>query len=422
LIANLRRLPLRTFPEALEPDFRAYYQARSVPFVRAAALLAAAIYLVFLFWDLVVDPEVIPFSLRVRASVSLILVGHFACTFHPWFRRRIQLVSGTGCVTAGVGIVLIIDHIKGGLTLGLAGVLLPLMFNFGFVRLLFWPSVLSGLMIIAAYNVAALLSPLPVSLIVANNFFLVSAVIAGASITYLFEKLFRAEFLADRELARERVRGDLLIENMLPAHVAARLKAGETMIAESHPEATVLFADIVGFTELTKTLAPARVVELLNDIFTIIDGLTEKHGLDKIKTMGDSYMAAAGIATAAQDSAAAVAAFALDMVEGVSAYGRQHRYPLTLRVGIHTGEVVSGVIGLKKFSYDLWGETVNLASRLESQSGAGQIQVSEATYQRLRGRYRFTPRGLVKLRGIGEIPAYFLVERNVPLGNRRLTG
>jgi adenylate cyclase len=415
------RFPLRAFPDALELDFQKYYRARSLPLVRAAILLGMGLYIAFLFWDLVVDPAIFPFSLRVRATVALLLGIAFSCTFLPWFKERIQLTVGTATVVAGIGVVLIIDNIGNGLMLGLAGVMLVLMFNFGFVRLLFRPSMLCALLIIAAYDAAAILSPLPASLIIANNFFLVSAIIAGGYITFLFEKLFRAQYLADRDLASERLRGDLLIQNMLPRHIAARLKAGETMVAESHSEVTVIFADLVGFTNLTKTLAPTRMLELLNGIFSIIDGLVEKHGLDKIKTMGDAYMAVGGIAKPAQSSVDAVAEFALDVIEEVSAYGRERGYPLTLRVGIHTGEVISGVIGLKKFSYDLWGETVNLASRLEAQSEAGQIQVSEATYRRLRSRYCFKPRGPINVRGIGEISTFFLVGRDLPVTGRSHT-
>jgi adenylate cyclase len=381
---------------------------------RAAILLGIGLYSAFLFWDLVVDAGVVPFSLRVRAMVSALLAIAFAGTFMPWFKERIQLIVGTATVVAGIGIVVIIDKIENGLMIGLAGVMLVLMFNFGFVRLLFWPSILCGLLIIAAYDIAALLSPLSASLIIANNFFLMSTILAGGPITFLFEKLSRMQYLADQELASERQRGDLLIENMLPRHIAARLKAGERMLAESHAEVTVIFADLVGFTNLAKTLAPPQMVELLNDIFSIMDGLVEKHGLDKIKTMGDSYMAVGGIADPA-GSVDAVAEFALDMMEEVSAYGRQCAYPLTLRVGIHTGEVIGGVIGLKKFSYDLWGETVNLASRLEAQSEAGQIQVSDATYRRLRGRYLFRARGPINVKGIGEISTHFLLGRDVPV-------
>jgi adenylate cyclase len=412
LIAYLRRFPLRSFPEALEPDFQAYYIERSLPFVRVAGLLAAALYIAFLFWDLVLDSDVLAFSLVIRTAVAMFVVVLLACTFLPWFKERIQLTVGTAAVVSGIGVVSIIAHIGNGLMIGLAGVMLVLMFNFGFVRLLFWPSILCALLIIGAYDIAAVLSPLETSLIVANNFFLISAIIAGGAITFLFEKLFRLQYLADRDLASERQRGDLLIQNMLPRHIAARLKAGERMIAESHPEATVIFADLVGFTNLTKTLAPPQMLGLLNDIFSIMDGLVEKHGLDKIKTMGDSYMAVGGIAEPDRDSSAdAVAEFALDMMEEVSTYGRRRSYPLTLRVGIHTGEVIGGVIGFKKFSYDLWGETVNLASRLEAQSEPGYIQVSESTYRRLCAGYRLQPRGAINVRGIGEISTYFLLGR-----------
>jgi class 3 adenylate cyclase len=260
---------------------------------------------------------------------------------------------------------------------------------------------------------------LATDLVVVYNFFLVSTLVSGAAVTFLLEGLFRREFLKSRELDTERAKADSertksdnLIESLFPARVAQRLKAGEAIVAESHGEATILFSDLVGFTTLTRRLAPGHLVEILTDYFSMLDGLTEKHGVEKIKTVGDAYMVASGLNYERDNSAEHIADFALEMVEAIRRYAEQHHFPLALRVGISTGQVVSGVIGLKKPLFDVWGDTVNLASRMESTSEAGQIQVSEATYWRLQENYQLVPRGPIEVKGVGAIETFWLMGKN----------
>jgi class 3 adenylate cyclase len=175
---------------------------------------------------------------------------------------------------------------------------------------------------------------------------------------------------------------------------------------------TVLFADIVGFTEIAATLSPINLVELLNEIFSEFDRLTEIYNLEKIKTIGDSYMAVAGLPTPRDDHADAVAAMALDMQTAIQNFNRRNQRHFQIRIGIHSGSVVAGVIGLKKFIYDLWGDTVNTASRMESHGIAGTIQVSEDTYQLLKGAYELEPRGSIEIKGKGEMKTYFLTRKS----------
>jgi class 3 adenylate cyclase len=248
-------------------------------------------------------------------------------------------------------------------------------------------------------------------LVIVYNFFLVSTLVSGAAVTYLLEGLFRREFLKSKELAAERAKSDNLIEGLFPARVAQRLKAGEATVAESHGEATILFSDLVGFTTLTRKLAPGHLVEVLTDYFSMLDALTEKHGVEKIKTVGDAYMVASGLNYERENSAEHIADFALEMVQAVRAYAERHHFPLAMRVGISTGQVVSGVIGVKKPLFDVWGDTVNLASRMESTSEAGQIQVSEATYWRLHESYELVPRGPIEVKGVGAVETFFLMGR-----------
>jgi class 3 adenylate cyclase len=250
--------------------------------------------------------------------------------------------------------------------------------------------------------------------------------------------------LADKHtmLQQEQEKSERLLLNILPQPVADRLKQSPEVIAERFEEVTVLFADIVGFTALSARISPEELVNLLNDIFSRFDGLADKYGLEKIKTIGDAYMAVAGLPMPRPDHAAAAAEMALEMLHEIAAVANGQ---LQVRIGLHTGPVVAGVIGKKKFSYDLWGNTVNTASRMESHGLAGQIQVTQATYEALQpgcatpgppflpprggeeggdpregeegGRpgYKFLcePRGKIQVKGQGELTTYLLIDKQI---------
>jgi adenylate cyclase len=221
----------------------------------------------------------------------------------------------------------------------------------------------------------------------------------------------RALDQAHRLLLAERERSEQLLLNVLPAPIAARLKQGEEVIADGFPEVTVLFADLVDFTRRSQETSPERVVRMLDDLFSALDGLAERHGLEKIKTVGDAYMVVGGLPEPRPDHAEAVAEMALAMREEVARHLDPGGRPLAVRIGIDTGPAVAGVIGRRKFSYDLWGDTVNTASRMESHGVAGCIQVTDRAYRRLRERYRFERRGLVEVKGKGQMVTWFLVGR-----------
>jgi len=195
---------------------------------------------------------------------------------------------------------------------------------------------------------------------------------------------------------------------VLPSPIAERLKQDTSVIAESYNEVTILFADLVGFTKLASQIAPTELVNLLNQLFSKFDELSEKHGLEKIKTIGDAYMVVGGLPTPGSDRAAAVAQMALDMQEVIAQMSITQNFP-EIRIGINTGSVVAGVIGVKKFIYDLWGDAVNIASRMESSGAAGKIQVTDTTYELLKHQYRFEQRGPVLVKGRGEMITYWLL-------------
>jgi adenylate cyclase len=219
------------------------------------------------------------------------------------------------------------------------------------------------------------------------------------------------EKLILEELRSEKAKSELLLLNMLPKQILSRLQLGETVIADRVPDATILFADLVGFTSLAARVPASRIVELLNGLFTDFDGLSTEFGLEKIKTIGDAYMLAGGVLEPRPDHVGAVADIGLAMLRSVEEAGRRFGEPLQIRIGIHTGPVVAGVIGTHKFIYDIWGETVNTASRLETHGLPGRIAVSAETYRRLDKSHEFEPRGLINLRGSGSVESYFLQGR-----------
>jgi class 3 adenylate cyclase len=208
---------------------------------------------------------------------------------------------------------------------------------------------------------------------------------------------------------REQAKSERLLLNVLPAPVAARLKQDEGIIADACAEVTVLFADIVGFTPLSERLAAPDLVAVLDRVFAGWDRLAAHYGVEKIKTIGDAYMVAGGIPLPRQDHAEAIADMALAMGPEVERVGLEIGLPLQVRIGIDTGPVVAGVIGRAKFIYDLWGDTVNTASRMESHAAPGTIHVTARTYDRLRERYEMRPRGTIHVKGKGPMSPYLLL-------------
>jgi len=214
-----------------------------------------------------------------------------------------------------------------------------------------------------------------------------------------------------RATIRERENANRLLLNILPEKAARILKSREGIIAEKHERVSILFADIVEFTRYASEKQPEEIVSTLNTIFTQFDRLAEAHGLEKIKTIGDAYMVVGGLSDEQTDHAGQVADMALDMRRFITAFQNHGDTSFSLRIGIHTGPVVAGVIGRSKFAYDLWGDTVNVASRMESTGLDGTIQVSQATRDALEDRFVFKKRGTVEVKGRGLMDAYLLIGR-----------
>ena len=254
-------------------------------------------------------------------------------------------------------------------------------------------------------------SPAVIPDIVRTAFFALNVIGVSLTAYVLLQYAVRA-----RDEAYARSEGLLL--NVLPPPIAERLKREPGVIAEAHPDVTVLFADVVDFTPFTEQTEAVRVVTVLDAIFSAFDALAARHGLEKIKTIGDAYMVAAGLPEPRPDHAEAMAEMALDMQVEFGRLCEPLGLDLAIRIGMDSGPVIAGVIGRHKFTYDLWGDTVNTASRMESHGLAGRIQVSESTYHRIGDRYAFEDRGEIEVKGKGRRRAYLLVGRRTTGGSR----
>jgi adenylate cyclase len=210
-----------------------------------------------------------------------------------------------------------------------------------------------------------------------------------------------------------RQQSEALLLNILPAPIAERLKASSDVIADSFEAVSVLFADIVGFTALSARSAPEDLVRMLDGIFTEFDRLADERGLEKIKTIGDAYMVAAGLPDACADHAARTAHMALDMIDALARFNEKTGTDLRVRVGIHSGPVVAGVIGRRKFIYDLWGDTVNTASRMESHGVPSRVQITDATRDALPDTFIVEERGVIDVKGKGPLRTWFLTGRRL---------
>lgn len=393
-------------------EYSRHHFQESLGQVRFALMLGAPMYLAFLVWDYSIDPAHILDTTYIRIAVAVILVATYALTFRESFEQASQLVLASCAVVAGLGVIYVLHTLENGMVLGVAGVILILMYVYGFLRLRFVPSVVSGVAIWLAYDVVAIIDRLGTTELVNSNFFLAGATIFGISNSFNQERLGRRAFLYMKEVEREKARADQLLSQIFPAHIKNRLTAGERVIADSNSEVTVVFADLVGFSSLTKRLTPGHLVELLDKLFSAFDDISEKFGVEKIKTIGDSYMAVSGLAGSVARNTETILDMTLELVAAVDRVSKAERIPIGVRVGVATGHAVSGVLGAKRNHFDVWGETVNIASRMEASGIEGKVQVSEQTYWRYNQSFEFEERGEIEVKGHGKLKTYILIGRH----------
>jgi len=388
-------------------------------FLRFGILLASATFLAYGVHDALIVPHVLRRALLMRfgvfgptALVTLWLVnsGHLLA-----FAELIMLAYGL----AASFVALYIGAIAGGSGYFLYSSYAVLFVTLGpFVaRLSVATQLAYTVLTLLCYAVLdRLLAHAPVEICASMAVTLLALGGIGALIAYRLERQARQSFLQRAvierqvsELAAEKARAEELLLNVLPASIAERLKQGQRPIADGFPKVSVLFADIVGFTKMSERVTPQQLVERLNRIFSSFDDLADKLKLEKIKTIGDAYMVAAGLHSHEYDHAQTIAEMALGMQRRAAEFGREFSEDLSIRIGIHTGPVVAGVIGKRKFIYDVWGDTVNTASRMESHGEPGMIHVTDTTYALLKDMYELSARGEITVKGKGVMSTFFLV-------------
>lgn len=402
--------PVRTHPVLLrfdDPDleleFRALHDRAAIPTVRLAAALAIVLYAGFGILDAQVAEDELEGLLLMRGTVVAYIGVCLALTYHPAFPRIQQVAVCSTVLVAGLGMALMQVIATVPDAMAAMGTMLTLMFLFSFVRARFVPASITAVLLIAGYEAALLISERTAVTVTYLNFELVGFLVVGLAASQTLERLWRQNFLRGLEIQRERERSEALLHNVLPVSIANRLRLNPSPIAEVADDVTVLFADIVGFTPLTERTDPTVLVAALDQLFARFDALAEAEGVEKIKTIGDGYMAVAGVPEPHSDGPAAIVRLALGIREAAAMPSDDSIGPLSVRVGVCTGPALAGVIGRNKFAYDLWGDTVNTASRLESHSQDGAIQICAATRQRLGPNFELAGPFIATLKGKGPV-------------------
>lgn len=432
----MKKMLSQTFPAfALEREFREDYVVRSRDSLGIVIAIGAAVWMGWAFFDLFLPPGPREEMLFVRLAITgpamlLILAGtrtFLYARFTQWFIVAVFSVMAFGFVAVAeyydmnyVSMSLfgqqtgmpdnVATYIQSVVWMSIAFSCIALV-N-GFFSTGIWLCIAFIGINVHLYASCAVHPPIAVIgalMCLVNSFiFLMTA--------YQTEKKSRESFLAHREARVERERSEGLLLNILPSQIADRLKGQQTTIADGFDNVSVLFADIAGFTPMSSRATPAEIVGMLNRIFVEFDHIARRHGAEKIKTIGDAYMVAAGVPEHRKDHCRVVAECALDMVDAVKRYANPLGLPLQMRIGIHTGPAIAGVIGAHKFAYDLWGDTVNVASRMESSGTPGRIQVTEDIHRVLKDEYIFEERGPIEVKGKGILNTWWLVGRRGEAG------
>ena len=412
------------FPADEETAFRRYHSRNSVVVIRYAIILTIILYGLFA----VLDVHAAPFSKQTIWIIRFALVipalfGVLIFSFHPVFLRILQPMMVFVVLIDASGILAMIElesHGELGYQTYYAGLMLVIMAAHTIYRLRFVYATLSTIFVLVGYEYIAIAHQKLLAsgdgfvVFVSNNFFFVSSAILGMASSYFLEVYIRRVFAQRIRLGQEEEKSNRLLLNILPREIAATLKEREGVIAEHYDHASILFADVADFASISARITPHEVVGLLNEVFSHFDDLAERHDLEKIKTIGDCYMMAAGVPRKCDNHAQVLTHVGLAMlryVEGRS-FGDVGR--ISLRIGINSGPVVAGVIGRTKFIYDLWGDTVNVASRMECHGTNGTLQITSGTYELIKDQFICEPRGSISVKGKGAMPIWHVIAETVP--------
>jgi class 3 adenylate cyclase len=371
-----------------------------------------AVYSAFAWLDVWMAPDLSGVFLTIRILVAAVFGLALVVTFAPVGLVAREAFICVAILAAAVGILRMMALATAVVSVRyFAGLLLVILATHSMFRLRFQTAMLASLLVVGAWTIqTALQGGTEWWEYLNSQFFLVAAVILGMFASYSIERFSRRGWLAQRAAEVEHEKSERVLFNVLPEPIAERLKAEEGPLADAFPEATIMFVDLVDFTNLSSSLDPRRLVGLLNRLFTEFDRIVEEHGIEKIGTSGDSYMAVAGVPLPVENHADRIADAALAIRDRVAT--REGDIEVQVRIGIATGPVVAGVIGEKKLYYDLWGMPVTIASRMQAHGLPGEIQVTTAVRDALEGRYQFEERGMIDVKGVGEMRTWLLLGRS----------
>jgi len=414
------------FPRALEYAYREDYAARAVIMQRHFIAFGFLLYGLFGILDYYAMPRTHLTAWWLRASIEPFAVFLFLATYRRSFRQRMDWLTNLWLLAMSITIMAMLataQESEIAFTFYPIGLMLVLICgyvasgNLGYATAQGWLAVL-GYGLVGIYEQRLLAAPSTGLKFFTMGFFIVGINIIGMVLGYVLERTNRLAFLQRLVIERQhqeaedlRAESERLLLNVLPASVAERLKHGES-VADHFEEASILFADIVNFTPFSTDRSPVEVVAVLNRIFSAFDRLTDQYRLEKIKTIGDAYMVVSGLPAPRPDHLEALIEMALEMQAVMQRLRREGLCEFNLRIGINTGPVIAGIIGYKKFSYDLWGDTVNVASRMETFGVPGRIHVTEQVYLRIKDKYIFEERGPIQVKGKGEMTTCLLVGRS----------
>lgn len=419
MTATQHKLRFDAFTEAL---FQTEYRDSTRDVSRIAVLTGIVIYTFLAF----IDPLTMPRSYGtihwIRLGIICPLMSiPLVISYLPSARMQTQLLVSIASAVSGIGVSLFLwfSHPdEPGNQHYYTGIILIYLFISSFIRLptlyvaltvvLIQGVYIASTAIVQSTYLTYLARPGAIGTLLVQWVFTSIASVICILIAYLLERATRQAFLDKRTIAMERARSESLLLSILPPKVAEKLKNGQESIVEHFESCTILFADIVGFTPLVSEMRPEQTVKMLDELFSKIDEIVSHHGAEKIKTIGDCYMVASGVPTRTPDHAQRMARIALEIQALSRTHVFSHGRKLDLRIGMHSGPIVAGIIGKKKFIYDVWGDTVNTASRMESHSVSGQIQVTEACATLLQEEFQCSEVGVIQVKGKGAIRVFRL--------------
>lgn len=410
------------FPEDIEVQFREDYHANTISTMRFAIVLGIVLYSVFGILDVYAAPVsknilwFIRYAIVVPCFVFLLIIS-----YSQQYQKYIQSLVCLGVVVAGWGVIAgitIVREVEFASRFYFSGLLLVSMWAYGLSRLQFRYAVLANVIILLGYEYTNIVlqqrleTETGTVIFIVHNFFFLGANVIGMFTSYYLERYTRYDFIQKYTIQAERDQADRVLYNVLPETIAERLKQNQETIAEEFDSASVLFTDIVNFTPISARFAPDKVFNLLNDLFSRFDELVEKYGVEKIQVAGDAYMVAAGVPNPRPDHATVLARLALDMLDCVKNLELlEGKHPIEIRIGLNTGSLMAGVIGRKKYYYALWGDMVNMASRMQSHGTGGKIQITREMYELVKDDFVCEYIGKINVKGKGPMEAWHLLAK-----------